>query len=58
MDEYEKMHTCKYHEEGYLEDKCLYEDEVYNFDDPDNAYYLWITCKDCKNYKPKETKRN
>ena len=57
MDEYEKMHTCKYHEEGYLEDKCLYEDEVYNFDDPDHAYYLWLTCKDCQHYKKAEGKK-
>lgn len=41
MDMHGKMWSCKYHEEGYLEDTCLYEDDTYNFDDPDNSYYLW-----------------
>lgn len=53
MDMHGKMWSCKYHEEGYLEDTCLYEDDTYNFDDPDNSYYLWLHCKDCKNYMPK-----
>ena len=46
-----KMTTCKYRVEGYLEDTCTYDGETYNFDDPDNAYCLWLACKDCKNWK-------
>lgn len=50
MDMHEKMWTCKYHKEGYLEDTCLYMNDTYNFDEPDRAYYLWLACKDCTHY--------
>jgi hypothetical protein len=54
MDMHEKMCTCKHHIEGYLEDTCDIDGETYNFDDPDNAYYLWLECKDCNKYERKE----
>ena len=54
LDKFEKMETCRYRVGGYLEDTCAYDDTTCNFDDPDNAYYLWNECADCNNWKPKQ----
>ena len=52
--EHERMHTCKFHTEGYLKDHCSHPDHFgwYDCDAPEDSP-LWNECKKCKDWRLK-----